>query len=154
MYGLWPSKETFVSAQEKKREIKLEPVLTWKTRVAQIKKIKAGTPISYGLTEKTSQDSKIAVLPIGYWDGYDRKLSGIANVLIKDKRCKLLGRVCMNMVMVDVSHVLDIKLEDEVVLLGKQGNEEITVDELAQKIGTINYEVVTRINPLIPRISI
>ena len=154
MYGLWPSKETFVSAQEKKREIKLEPVLTWKTKVAQIKKIKAGTPISYGLTEKTSQDSKIAVLPVGYWDGYDRKLSGVANVLIKGKRCKMLGRVCMNMIMVDVSHILDIKLEDEVVLLGAQGSEKITVDELAQKIGTINYEVVTRINPLIPRIVV
>lgn len=154
MYGLWPSKETFVSALEKKREIKLEPVLTWKTKVAQIKKIKAGTPISYGLTEKISQDSKIAVLPIGYWDGYNRKLSGVANVLIRGKRCKLLGRVCMNMIIVDVSHILDIKLEDEVVLLGKQGSEEITVDELAQKIGTINYEVVTQINPLIPRISI
>ena len=154
MYGLWSSKETFVSAQEKKREIKLEPVLTWKTKVAQIKKIKAGTPISYGLTEKTSQDSKIAVLPVGYWDGYDRKLSGIANVLIKGKRCKMLGRVCMNMIMVDVSHILDIKLEDEVVLLGAQGSEKIIVDELAQKIGTINYEVVTRINPLIPRIVV
>ena len=154
MYGLWPSKETFVSAQEKDRKIKIEPALTWKTKVAQIKKIKAGTPISYGLTEKASSDSKIAVLPIGYWDGYDRKLSGIANVLIKGKRCKVLGRVCMNMIMVDVSHLSDVKLEDEVVLLGKQGSEEITADELAQKIGTINYEVVTRINPLIPRIVI
>lgn len=152
MYGLWPSKETFVSAQEKKREIKLESALTWKTKVAQVKKIKAGTPISYGLTERASQDSKIAVLPVGYWDGYDRKLSGVANVLIRGKRCKVLGRVCMNMIMADVSHIPDVKLEDEVVLLGKQGSEEITTDELAQKIGTINYEVVTRINPLIPRI--
>ena len=161
MYGLWPSKETFVSAQEKGRKISLRPVLTWKTKVAQIKKIKAGTPISYGLTERTSQDSKIAVLPVGYWDGYDRKLSGVANVLIKGKRCKMLGRVCMNMIMVDVSHILDIKLEDEVVLLGVQGDpltklgaSEISADELAQKIGTINYEVVTRINPLIPRIVV
>ncbi len=154
MYGLWPSKETFVSAQGKNRKIKLEPVLTWKTKVAQIKKIKAGVPISYGLTEKTSQDSKIAVLPIGYWDGYDRKLSGISNVLIDGKRCKVLGRVCMNMIMVNVSHIENIKIEDEVVVLGKQGSEEITADELAQKIGTINYEVVTRINPLIPRIVV
>ncbi len=154
MYGLWPSKETLVSAREKNRKIKLEPVLTWKTIIAQVKKIKAGTPISYGLTERTSQDSTIAVLPVGYWDGYDRELSGIANVLIKGKRCKVLGRVCMNMIVVDVGHVKDIKLEDEVVLLGKQGREEITADELAQKIGTINYEVVTRINPLIPRIVI
>jgi len=153
MYGLWPSKETFVSAKEKNRKLKLEPVLSWKTKIAQIKKIKAGTSISYGLTERASQDLKIAVLPIGYFDGYDRKLSGIANVLIKGKRCKLLGRVCMNMMMVDVSHIKNIKLEDEVVILGKQGSEMISAEELAQKIGTINYEVVTRINPLIPRIT-
>jgi len=154
MYGLWPSPETFVSAKEKSRKLNLEPALTWKTKIAQIKQIKAGTPISYGLTERVSQDSKIAVLPIGYWDGYDRKLSGIGNVLIRGRRCKVLGRVCMNMIIVDVSHISDVKLEDEVVLLGKQESEEITADELAQKIGTINYEVVTRINPLIPRIVI
>lgn len=154
MYGLWPSKETFISAREMGRKINLEPVLAWKTIVAQIKNIKAGTPISYGLTERASQDSKIAILPVGYWDGYDRKLSGIANVLIRGKRCKVLGRVCMNMIMVDISHVPDVKLEDAVVLLGKQAGEQITAEELAQKIGTISYEVVTRINPLIPRIIV
>lgn len=154
MYGLWPSKETFVSAQEKNQRINLEPILTWKTRIAQIKNIKAGDPVGYGLTERVSRDSKIAVLPVGYWDGYDRKLSGVGNVLIKGKRCKLLGRVCMNMVVVDVTDVIDAKLEDEVVILGKRGKEEITVEEIAQKIGTINYEVVTRINPLIPRIIV
>jgi len=154
MYGLWSSKETFVSAKEKSRKIKLEPVLTWKTKIVQTKRIKAGTPISYGLTEKVAHNSKIAILPVGYWDGYDRKLSGVGNVLIKGKRCKILGRVCMNMMVVDVGHVRKIKLEEEVVLLGKQGKEEIAADELAQKIGTINYEVVTRINPLIPRIMV
>ena len=154
MYGLWPSRETFVSAKEKRRKIDLKPALTWKTKIAQVKKIRAGTPVSYGLTERVSHDSNIAVLPVGYWDGYDRKLSGIGNVLIKGKRCKVLGRVCMNMIMVDVSHIPNVKLEDEAVLLGKQDKEEITADELAQKIGTINYEVVTRINPLIPRIVI
>ncbi len=154
MYGLWSSKETFVSAREKNRQINLEPVLTWKTRIAQIKNIKAGDPVGYELTERVSRDSKIAVLPVGYWDGYDRKLSGIGNVLIKGKRCKLLGRVCMNMVVVDITDVVNVKLEDEVVILGKLGKEEITVEEIAQKIGTINYEVVTKINPLIPRIIV
>ncbi len=154
MYGLWSSKETFVSAREKNRQINLEPVLTWKTRIVQIKNIKAGDPVGYGLTERVSRDSKIAVLPVGYWDGYDRKLSGIGNVLIKGKRCKLLGRVCMNMVVVDITDVVNVKLEDEVVILGKLGKEEITVEEIAQKIGTINYEVVTKINPLIPRIIV
>lgn len=154
LYGLWSSKETIVSAQQKNKKINLKPCLTWKTRIAQIKKIKAGAPISYGLTEKIAQDSKIAVLPIGYWDGLDRGLSSIGNVLIKGKRCKILGRICMNICMVDVSHISDIKLEDEVVLLGKQGEEEITAEDIANKLNTINYEVVTRINPLIPRFYI
>ncbi len=152
MYGLWSSGKTHVSAKDRGIKITLQPVLTWKTIVAQVKKLKAGTPISYGLTEVLSQDSKIAILPIGYWDGYDRHLSSISNVLIKGKRCKVLGRVCMNMIIVDVSHLTNVKPEDEAVLIGRQGQEEITADEIAGKINTINYEVVTRINPSIPRI--
>ncbi len=154
MYGLWSSKETLISAKEKDRRINLKPVLTWKTKVAQVKKIPTGTPVGYGLTERVSSESKIAILPVGYWDGYDRKLSGVGNVLIGGKRCKILGRICMNMTMIDVSHLEEVKPEDEVVLLGEQDKEGVTADELAQKIGTINYEVVTRINPLIPRIVI
>jgi alanine racemase len=151
IYGLWSSKETFVSAKNEHKKLILEPVLSWKTKIAQIKNIKAGTPISYGLTEKVLKNSKIAVIPIGYYDGYDRKLSSVGNVLIHGKRCKVLGRICMNITMVDVSHVANIKLEDEVVLLGKQGKEQITAEELAQKAESINYEIVARINPLIPR---
>jgi len=154
MYGLWPSKETFISAKERKRKINLEPVLYWKTRIAQIKIIKAGTSVGYGLTEKVSRDSKIAILPVGYWDGYDRKLSNVGSVLIKGKKSRIIGRICMNMIIVDVSHINNVKPEDEVVLLGKQKMEKITAEELAQKAGTINYEIVTRINPLIPRIII
>ena len=170
IYGLWSSKETLISVKNgslvkqgtkiKKsftallQKFQLRPVMTWKTKVAQVKKLKAGTPISYGLTERISSDSRIAVLPVGYWDGYDRKLSSIGNVLIAGKRCKVLGRVCMNMIIVDVTHIPNIKIEDEVVLLGKQKNEEISADEIAQKLGTINYEVVTRINPLLPRIVV
>ncbi|MEA3272917.1 MAG: alanine racemase [Patescibacteria group bacterium] len=149
-YGIWSSKETFLTV--KKSDIILKPVLTWKTRVAQIKKVKKGMPISYGLTEKLSRDSKIAVIPVGYWDGYDRRFSSIGNVLICGKRCKILGRICMNMCMVDITDLKDVKVEDEVVLLGNQKKEKITVEELAEKIRTINYEVITRINPLIKRI--
>jgi len=152
MYGLWPSKETLVSAKERNRKINLEPVLCWKTRVAQIKTIKTNTLVGYGLTEKVPHDSKIAILPVGYWDGYDRKFSNFSNVLIKGRRARILGRVCMNMIIADVSHINNVKPEDEVVLLGKQKMEEITAEELAQKVGTINYEIVTKINPLIPRI--
>ncbi len=153
MYGLWSSKETKAVAKNKNLELELKPALTWKTIVAQIKNIPSGTPIGYGLSERTSRDSKIAILPIGYYDGYDRKLSNVGNVLIRGKRCKVLGRVCMNMIIIDVTDVEKIELEDEVVLLGRQGKEEITAEDLAGKIGTINYEVVTRINPLIQRIT-
>lgn len=152
LYGLWPSRETKVSASFKKKKIVLKPVLTWKTKIAQIKELPAGTFIGYGLTEKLLRPSKIAVLPVGYWDGYDRGLSSVGNVLISGQRCKVLGRVCMNMMVVDVTDVSKVKVEDEVVLLGHQGNEEISAEEIAQKIGTINYEVVTRINPQLPRI--
>jgi len=162
LYGLWSSKETFVSASQSSPpsvggvrgggHIDLVPVLSWKSMIAQIKKIPAGTPVGYGLTERVSHDSKIAIVPVGYYDGYDRKLSSVGNVLIRGKRCKVLGRVCMNMMVVDITDVPDARLEDEVVLLGAQDQERITAEELAQKIGTINYEVVTRINPLLPRV--
>lgn len=154
MYGLWSSSETKVSASHKKINLSLRPVLSWKTIIAQVKKLKSGTPISYGLTETLHKNSTIAILPIGYNDGFDRKLSSIGNVLIKGKRCKILGRICMNMCVVDVSHVKNVKPEDEVILLGKQGKEQITADEIAKKINTINYEIVTRINPLIKRIIV
>jgi alanine racemase len=151
MYGLWSSKETKAVAKNKNLELDLKPALIWKTIIAQIKNLPAGTSVGYGLSERTSRDSKIAILPIGYYDGYDRKLSNVGNVLIRGKRCKVLGRVCMNMIIVDVTDLPKVELEDEVVLLGRQGREEITAEDLAQKIGTINYEVVTRINPLISR---
>ncbi len=154
MYGLWSSSETKVSASHKKINLDLKPVLSWKTIVAQVKNLKSGTPISYGLTETLHKDSTIAILPIGYNDGFDRKLSSIGNVLIKGRRCKILGRICMNMIVVDVSHIKNIKPEDEVVLLGTQGKEYITADEIAKKINTINYEIVTRINPLIKRVVV
>jgi len=176
MYGMWSSKETFISAHphlsspspregevggggilkstSTSTNIILKPALTWKTVVAQIKNIKNGTPVSYGLTEKVNRDSKIAVLPVGYWDGFDRGLSSIGNVLIKGKGCKVLGRVCMNMCVVDVTDVPGVKVEDEVVLIGSQGKEKITAEEFAAKLGTINYEVVTKINPLIKRVII
>jgi len=152
MYGLWSSKETKAVAKNKGVDLNLKPALTWKTIIAQIKNVESGAPIGYGLTERVSRNSKVAVLPVGYFDGYDRKISSIGNVLIHGQRCKVLGRVCMNMVITDVTDVEKVSLEDEVVLLGRQGREEVSVEEIAQKIGTINYEVITRINPLIPRI--
>lgn len=149
-YGLWPSERIRQQAG-----FELKPVLTWKTRIAQIKTLKAGTPVSYGLTEVVQKDSVIAVLPTGYYDGYDRTgFSSQAQVLIGGKHCKVLGRVCMNMCMVDVSGVPDVKAGDEVVLLGQQGSERISAEELADLAGTINYEIVTRISSHLPRILV
>jgi alanine racemase len=152
MYGLWSSKETLAVARQKHRLLKLTPIMTWKTVVAQLKRVKKGTPVSYGLTEHVSRDSVLAVLPIGYWDGYDRKLSSVGHVLVRGQRCKVMGRICMNMCVVDVTDVPRVKVEDEVVLIGTQGKETVPADEVASKYGTINYELVTRVNPLIPRI--
>lgn len=154
LYGLWPSRAIENFIDKKHIKFQLKPALSWKTKVAQVKFVKKDSPIGYGCTEKVAHDSKIAVLPVGYADGYDRKLSNIGNALIKGKRAKILGRVCMNMVMVDVTNIDDVELEDEVVLLGKQGAEEISAQDLAQELETINYEVVSRINPLIPRIYV
>ena len=151
LYGLWPSRETKVSAQERKIEIKLRPVLSWKTKVAQVKEVPKGETIGYGRTFKTSRKTKIAILPVGYWDGYDRGLSNSGRVLIRGRFAPVVGRVCMNMIVVDVTNIPGVKTEDEVALIGKQGKNEITAEEIAQKLGTINYEVVTRINPLLPR---
>ena len=153
-YGLWPSQETKVTSLTRNIELNLQPIMTWKTKICQIKNIKANSAVSYGCTEKVTHDSKICVLPVGYWDGYDRKLSSIGNVLISGKRAKILGRICMNMMMADISHIENCKIGDEVVLLGKQGDEEIPAEEIARKIGTINYEVVTRINPMILRVLV
>ena len=99
----------------------------------------------------TKKDTKIAVIPQGYSDGYSRALSSKGEVLIHGTRCRVLGRVAMNMFVVDVSHVADVTLEDEVVLLGTQGDAEITAEEIGEKSGTINYEVTTRVSPLLER---
>jgi len=150
-YGLWPSPETKLLSDVKNRRLDLKPALTWKTKIIQIKDLPAKTSIGYDCTYRTNKKMKLAILPVGYWDGYDRKLSNNSEVLIRGHRCPVRGRVCMNLTMVEIPDVISPKVGDKVVLLGRQGKQEITAEELAQKIGTINYEVVTRINPLITR---
>ncbi len=154
MYGLWSSKETLAVAKQKHQELELRPVMTWKTVVAQIKMVKKGTPVSYGLTERVSRDSKIVVLPVGYWDGFDRGLSGSGIVLIRGQRCKIVGRVCMNICLADVTDLPTVRVEDEVILIGKQGQEIASAEDMAAKLGTINFEIVTRINPRIRRVVV
>ncbi|TYB30706.1 MAG: alanine racemase [Candidatus Mcinerneyibacterium aminivorans] len=154
-YGLWSSKETYLSHQfESQTPITLKPVLSWKTIIGQLKTIQPGSYIGYGCTYKTTNKTQLAILPIGYYDGYDRKLSNSGYVIINDKRAPLRGRVCMNMIIVDVTNIPEPKLEDEVILIGKSSSEEISAEEIADKTNTINYEVVSRINPNIERIIV
>ncbi len=154
LYGLWSSGVTRRAVEDSGQRIHLRPAMTWKSLVAQVKSIPKGTPVSYGLTERVTRDTTLAVIPVGYWDGYDRKLSSVGTMLIRGKRAKVLGRICMNMCVVDVTDIRGVKVEDEVVMLGRQGKEAISAEELGDRIGTINYEVVTRVNPVLRRIAV
>ena len=155
LYGLWPSKETYVSCLERgKPTLDLHPALTWKTRIAQVKTVEEGGYIGYGCTYRVTRRSLIAVVPVGYHEGYDRGLSGVAHVLVRGRRAPVRGRVCMNMCMVDVSDVPGVSLEDEVVLLGRQGDERVSAEQLAEWCGTISYEIVSRIHPALARIVV
>ena len=151
IYGWWMSLETRVSLLAQKKNLVLKPVLTWKSVVAQIKYLNVGDSVSYGQTWFASRKTKIAVIPVGYSDGYDRRLSNIGRVIVNGRYAIVVGRVAMNMIMADVTDVKNVKLEDEVALLGNMDGLKISADEIAKKIGTINYEVVSRINPLLPR---
>jgi len=151
-YGIWPSRETQLASRERGRRITLTPALTWKTRIAQIKKVKPGDYVGYGLTYQARHEMKVAILPIGYYDGYDRKLSNSGRVLVGGQAVPVIGRVMMNMIAIDVTDA-EVKEDDEAVLIGRQGKAEIRVEELAEKIGSIAYEVVSRIHPGIPRLT-
>ena len=150
LYGMWPSVE--LRKKNEKDDFKFEPVMRWVTHIAQVKTLPANYSIGYGLTYVTSKETKVAVIPQGYSDGFDRGLSSIGEVLIGGQRCPVLGRIAMNMFVADVSQLDNVSVEDEVVLLGKQGEGEITAEEIAEKIGTINYEITTRTLSLLPRI--
>ncbi len=154
LYGLWPSRETKIALNMRKKSLILKPVLSWKSIVSQVKKIKTGESVGYGRTWYAPRKSKIAIIPVGYSDGYDRKLSNSASVIIKGRFAPVIGRVAMNMIVADVTEIANVNIEDEVTLIGKSGTNEVTADELAQKTDTINYEVVSRINPLLPRVIV
>ncbi|HOK40781.1 MAG TPA: alanine racemase [bacterium] len=155
LYGLWPSKETYLSTILLNKEpIKLKPVLSWKTKIAQIKTIPANSYISYGCTFKTVRKTKIAIIPVGYYDGYRRIFSNKSYVLVKNQRAKICGRVCMNMFIIDVTDIKNVKVEDEVILIGSCKNDSVSADTLAPLAETINYEIVTQINPYIKRVIV
>ena len=154
LYGLWPSQATKISCNARNpKQIKLEPVLSWQTEIALVKDINTGDFVGYGCTYQAQTAMKIAILPIGYYEGYPR-LAGSrgAHVLVRGQRCPIVGRICMNMMMIDVSNIKDVKEEDVVTLIGKEGSESVTAEDLASWAETINYEIVTCLNPNIPRI--
>lgn len=148
MYGYYPSNE--VSTQK----IKLRPALSLKSRIILIKKISSGTPVSYGRTYAAEGETLIAVVPIGYGDGYSRQLSNKGVMLVRGRKVPVVGRVCMDLTMLNVGSVPGVREGDEVVVYGKQGLEEISVDLLAEQLGTISYELLCNISSRIPRFYI
>lgn len=147
LYGLYPSAPLAASFAA----LELRPALRWVSVLAQVKELPAGHPVGYGLTYRTPRSMKIGIVPQGYADGFDRGFSNSGSVLVQGRRCAVIGRVAMNMFAVDLSNVPDAQAEDEVVLLGRQGDETISAEEVADRIETINYEVVARLNPLLDR---
>ncbi|MFZ5818140.1 MAG: alanine racemase [Bacillota bacterium] len=130
---------------------RLTPALSWKSRIAMVKWVEPGTPISYGCTYRSAGREQIASLPVGYADGLFRLLSNRGSVLIQGRRCPIVGRVCMDQTLVRVPDELTARVGDEVVLIGRQGKEEISATEMARTVGTINYEIVCAISQRVPR---
>lgn len=147
LYGLRPSAEV-------DQDIKLKPILSWKSRVVFVKEVSAGTAISYGSTYITDKKSRIATIPLGYADGYPRLLSNKGYVLIAGQQAPIVGRICMDQFMVDVTDISGVNVGDDVVLIGEQGQKEISATEIADMVGTINYEITCLISKRVPRIYI
>jgi len=147
LYGMYPSKEVC------RDDILLKPAMTLKANVILVKEVEKGTCISYGRTFVTKRKSKIATIPIGYADGYSRILSGKVNVLINGESAPVVGRICMDQCMIDVTDMKsDVKVGDEVVLIGRQGEKRIDIEQIASAMNTINYEAVCIIGKRIPRV--
>ena len=149
MYGLWPSTDIEQFYAQKKE--KLEPVLSWKAVVSEVKDVRKGERVGYDFTEMLTRDTTLAVIPVGYWHGLPRALSSKGRVLIHGRSARILGRVTMGMIVVDVTDIKGVRSGDIAVLLGKDGEEEIKAQELALFSGTTQYEIVTRLNPLMKR---
>ena len=144
-YGLYPSDAV------DPRLLPVRPALSWVSRVTHVKELPAGRPISYGGTYVTSRPTVVATVPVGYADGYRRSLSGKFYVLIHGQKAPILGRVCMDQMMVDVTHIPNVQLEDRVTLVGKNGDEEITMEEISAVADSFNYEFVCGISRRVPR---
>ena len=145
-YGYYPSNEVQLE------KLKLKPALTLKTNVVHLKKLKEDMYVSYGRAFKTEKETMIATLPIGYADGYTRLLNGKAKVIIRGQLAPVVGKICMDQCMVDVTNIKDIKLGDEVILIGEDNGVKFNADDIAQLIGTINYEIICMLKNRVPRI--
>jgi len=145
-YGLHPSDEV------NKSNLDLKPVMTLKSSIIHLKKVPAGFNISYGITFQTKKPTTIATVPVGYADGFNRLLSSRGHMLVHGKRAPIVGRVCMDLTMLDVGGISGVEIEDEVVVFGQQGKKAITADEIASSINTINYEIVSTITGRVPRV--
>lgn len=146
LYGMYPGKEL--------GGISLTPVMELKSRIIAVSEYEAGDSISYGCTFTAERKLRVAVIPIGYADGLHRAASGKIDVLVHGKRCRQIGRICMDMCMIDVTELPDVGVGDIATVFGHDGNEEISVDELAEKAGTISYEMVCAISQRVPRVYI
>ncbi|MBL0389303.1 alanine racemase [Tumebacillus sp. ITR2] len=144
MYGCYPSEDV-------PRDVKLRPVMKLVSQIVHLKDVEPGTKISYGATFEAKRPTKIATIPIGYADGYSRQLSNRGELLVRGRRARIAGRVCMDQLMIDVTEIDDVQVGDEVVLYGAQGEDEITLDEVASLIGTISYEVLCAVGRRVPR---
>jgi len=154
-YGYWPSRETLASAAERGHgDFVLEPALTWKTRITQLKPVAPGDYVGYGRTHRFETEGRLAVVPVGYADGYPRALSGQAWTLVGGRRCPVRGRICMNLSMIDVTHVPEAALGTEVVLLGTDGRERIEAETFAGWAGSIHYEILARLGRHLDRIPV
>lgn len=146
VYGLSPS------GKVQPDRIDLKPAMAIKARIAHLKNIGAGFNVSYGGTYTTPAPTRIAVVPIGYADGYNRHLSSRGRMLVRSQSAPIVGRICMDLTMIDVGHIPDVELGDEVVILGCQGTEKLSADEIAAELDTINYEIVSAITARVPRV--
>ncbi|MBD91172.1 MAG: alanine racemase [Deltaproteobacteria bacterium] len=159
-YGLWPSSETYATAlqvhahDESGFVPRLTPAIRWCARIAQIKDVPAGGYVGYGRTFRATHPMRIGVLPVGYHEGYDRRLSNLAHGLLAGSRVPVRGRVCMNMTMLDLTHVPLAAVGDTVTLLGPDGGETVSAEQIAGWMGSINYEVPTGIHPSVPRVIV
>jgi len=148
LYGLLPSPAIT------KDQVDLKPVMSIKTSIIQLKAVPSGFKVSYGGTHQTERATSLATLPIGYADAYSRLLSSRGYMLVRGQRAPIVGRVCMDLTVLDVGHIPDVEPEDEVVVLGRQGDDEITANEIAELIQTIHYEIISTITARVPRIFI